>query len=183
MSILTLGALYFLVKLWEITAAVWPKKIDARILVNLATGMIYTSRSTFHGMKYPTTPRPMTYSPQNSKNGTSHFAILHSQGWKITFWSRARGFETARRRFLSSFLPRESQTGSLMTSELVSFRIKTPESLLLITSSKPTRNGKRPKNLRMVDTRKGRFQGQFTHLLSSSKKFRRIFLRKQNILT
>lgn len=31
----------------------------------------------------------------------------------------------------------------LMTSELVSFRIKTPESSLLITSSKPTQNGTR----------------------------------------
>lgn len=145
------------------SSCVRPKKIDARILVNLATGMIYTNRRLALERK-PRHPLTVDLPGTKSRDGSSHFASLRDQGWKITFWSRARGFETARRRFLSPSHPREPQTGSLMTSELVSFRIKTPESSLLITSSKPTRNCTRPANLwlRIADGW-GKFQGRFKH--------------------
>lgn len=110
---------------WEIVAAAQPKKIDARILVNLVTGMIYTSRRLSTEWK----PHAATHSlidnlpyvDLSAAAATATYAAIVAAIFRFSLQPRVKnhvlipslGFKTTRRRFLFPSLPGEPQTAKL----------------------------------------------------------------------
>lgn len=153
----------------ETPAAARPKKIDARILVNPATGMIYTSRRLSAEWKRRAHrargPRKRGETGETARRGRRRrwrwpfLASLRrrAKGEKSRFDPEPGIWDRTQTVGLPSLhvSPGSLKLRSLMTSELVSFRIKTPESSLLITSSKPTRNGTRSRAASAAAARSG----------------------------
>lgn len=151
----------------ETPAAARPKKIDARILVNPATGMIYTSRRLSAEWKRRA-PRARGPRKRGETGETARWRWLRRWPFLASLRRRAKGeksrfdpepgiWDRTQTVGLPSLhvSPGSLKLRSLMTSELVSFRIKTPESSLLITSSKPTRNGTRSRAVSAAAARSG----------------------------
>lgn len=104
---------------WEIVAAARPKKIDARILVNPATGMIYTSRRLSAEWK-PYAQHEWTTPRLPVQRGGGHFSVFSAEPRvKNHVLIPSRGFEAARRRSsVCALSPRLSSLREPKTAKL-----------------------------------------------------------------